>query len=120
MTGAAPFPSCSVKFRCATFARQLRAHERKHPNLRQLCEEVLAQIVKDPLNAERFPVIGASGGCRKARVPTDGGGKSGGFRLIYYVMGKDPRSVVPIALYPKNELASMSGQAIAALLRDVV
>jgi hypothetical protein len=38
------------------------------------------------LAPETWPVIPGTGGCRKARVARSGKGKSGGARIIYYVM----------------------------------
>lgn len=38
------------------------------------------------LAPEAWPVIPGTGGCRKARVARSGKGKSGGARIVYYVM----------------------------------
>lgn len=52
-------------------------------------------------------VIPGMGGLRKLRWAPAGRGKSGAFRVIYYVLHED-RPVLAIFLYGKNEQADLS------------
>ena len=59
------------------------------------------------LAPEAWPVIAGTGGCRKARAARGGKGKSGGARIIYYVIGR--RGVLYlIDVYAKNTKEDLS------------
>lgn len=49
-------------------------------------EERAAAELEIALAPEAWPVIPGTGGCRKARAARGGRGKSGGARIVYYVM----------------------------------
>ena len=57
--------------------------------------------------AERHPVIPGTGGYRKARWGRTGGGKSGGVRVIYYLMVR-PDLIFLADLYAKNEKENLT------------
>jgi hypothetical protein len=59
-------------------------------------------------------VVKGSGGVRKVRWSRQGGGKSGGVRVIYYnQLAKG--EVVLIFLYAKNEFESVAGEKLKEL-----
>ena len=47
------------------------------------------------------------GGLRKVRIPREGGGKSGGFRIIYVFGGSD-MPIFLVTVFAKNERANLS------------
>lgn len=61
--------------------------------------------------------VSLGGGLRKVRIPREGGGKSGGFRMIY-VFGGRHMPIFLITVFAKNEKANLTAkeQAIAVEL----
>lgn len=58
----------------------------------------------------RNPVTGVSIGCgvRKFRFARDGGGKSGGYRVIHFFSPDDGTPVFLITVFAKNEKANLT------------
>ena len=67
-------------------------------------QELEESIATEP---ERHPLIPGTGGFRKARWRRQGGGKSGGVRVIYYFMAR-PDLVFLADLYAKNEKENLT------------
>lgn len=58
----------------------------------------------------RNPTAGVSlgGGVRKVRFAREGGGKSGGYRVIHFFSGGDDMPVFLITVFAKNEKANLT------------
>jgi hypothetical protein len=58
----------------------------------------------------RNPLAGVSigGGVRKFRSARDGGGKSGGYRVIHFYSGEDDMPIFLITVFAKNEKANLT------------
>ena len=58
----------------------------------------------------RNPTAGVSigGGVRKVRVPREGGGKSGGYRVIHFYSEDDGTPIFLITVFAKNEKANLT------------
>lgn len=56
---------------------------------------------------EDHPVIAGSGGFRKARWARQGGGKSGGFRVIYFFIAP-PDQVFMASIYAKSRKQTLT------------
>ena len=56
---------------------------------------------------EDHPVISGSGGFRKARWARRGGGKSGGFRAVYFFLA-EPGRIYMAAFYAKSRKGTLS------------
>ena len=63
-------------------------------------------------------VIPGLGGIRKLRFAPEGRGKSGAFRVIYYLLNDDT-PILALLLYAKNEQANPSPEQRKRLLRAV-
>lgn len=63
---------------------------------------------------ERHPVIPGSGGFRKARWARQGGGKSGGYRVIYFLV-IDPGRIYMASIYAKSRKETLSATDQRAL-----
>ena len=63
-------------------------------------------------------VVVGLGGVRKLRWAPPGRGKSGAFRVIYYVVTRD-RPILALFLYGKNEQADLNAQQRQVALRWV-
>jgi len=79
----------------------------------------------------RNPTTGVSigGGVRKFRFARDGGGKSGGYRVIHFFSPDDATPVFMITVFAKNEKANLTkteteavktlGEVLAATYRSM-
>ncbi len=78
------------------------------------------QDLQDALveNPERGDLIRGGGGIRKVRHATQGRGKSGGVRVIYY-WAKDKEQVYMLMIYPKSKKDNLTA-AETAILRELV
>ena len=63
-----------------------------------------SKIAADPL---AYPVIPATGGCRKARWARGNRGKSAGVRAIFYYYVKG-QTVYFVSVYPKNQQENLT------------
>ena len=66
--------------------------------------------------------VSPDGGLRKARIPREDGGKSGGFRLIY-VFGGTRMPIFLVTIFAKNEKANLSRSELAsavALIKKIL
>jgi mRNA-degrading endonuclease RelE of RelBE toxin-antitoxin system len=80
--------------------------------------DMIAALASNPLAGDVIPGLG---GVRKLRFAPKGRGKSGAFRVIYYVL-TDDLPVLALLIYGKNEqsdLSSAQRKAIAALVMDI-
>ncbi len=97
------------------------------PGYRRRADELLSDAeqaaVVDVVAYEptRGDLIAGTGGLRKLRVASSGGGKRGGARVVYYFYNVD-FPVLLVALYAKNEKADLSAQEkkkFAALVKEI-
>ena len=58
----------------------------------------------------RNPMTGVSigGGVRKSRIAREGGGKSGGYRVIHFFSPEDDTPIFLITVFAKNEKANLT------------
>ena len=66
--------------------------------------ELIETLARDPLAGDVIPGLG---GVRKLRFAPKGRGKSGAFRVIYYVLADDV-PILALLLYGKNEQGDLS------------
>ncbi|MEO8714319.1 MAG: addiction module toxin RelE [Acetobacteraceae bacterium] len=77
--------------------------------------ELIAILGSDPLAGDVIPALG---GIRKLRFAAGGRGKSGGFRVIYYVLTHE-LPLVAITMYGKNERSDLTPAERAGALAIV-
>ncbi len=76
---------------------------------------VQAQLIRDP---KAGAVIRDTGGVRKMRVAARGRGKSGGFRVIYYL--SQPKGVVwMLTIYPKSETDTIPAHVLRQIREEI-
>lgn len=69
-------------------------------------------------NPKRGAVIRGSGGVRKVRWAEEGRGKSGGYRVIYFV--RDDKGVIwMLTMYPKNVADSIPGHVLKKIKEEI-
>jgi hypothetical protein len=69
------------------------------------------------VNPEAGKVVAGSGGVRKLRWAPPGRGKSGGYRVIYFVQ-REPGVIVMLTLYAKNVKDNIPGHILAQIRKE--
>jgi hypothetical protein len=67
-------------------------------------------------------LIRGSGGCRKVRVPREGAGKSGGYRVVtYFATGRAPVFLVAVlSKTSRDNFSDKEVQAMAAMSKGLI
>ncbi len=76
---------------------------------------LIATLAKDPLGGDLVPGLG---GIRKLRFAPSSQGKSGAFRIVYYVLNND-RPIPALLIYGKNEQANPTPDQRKSMLAAV-
>ena len=101
----------------AAFDRRAKRFLRKFPALEQELDELGKELLSNP---ELGTSIGA--GMYKIRLASKskGGGKSGGFRVVTYLLKKtsDSTEVFLLVIYDKSEEASINIKALKKMIED--
>ena len=94
---------------------------------RSLMSEVERQALIDFVVRNPLSGVSIGGGVRKFRFARDGGGKSGGFRVIHFFSLEEMLPIFLITVFAKNEKANLTaretelvkqlGEALAASYR---
>jgi mRNA-degrading endonuclease RelE of RelBE toxin-antitoxin system len=97
-----------------TFNRNLRTLAKKYRSIRQDIESVIKQLQQGELPGDR--VSGIAYAVFKLRVKNTDiqKGKSGGYRLIYYV--KTVNGIVLLTIYAKSEQENLLPEDIATII----
>ena len=77
--------------------------------------DLISMLAADPLAGALVPGLG---GIRKVRFAPIGRGKSGAFRVIYYV-GSEDLPILALLVYGKNEQANLSSAQRKAIMQVV-
>ena len=98
------------------FKRNLRALAKKYRHIRDDVEPVIAELQAGTLPGDQVPGIGYT--IFKVRVPNRdrARGKSGGYRIIYYL--RNANSIVLVTIYSKTEQADISTAQIRRIVGE--
>ncbi len=98
------------------FDKKLDRLERKYPKTIDAVDSLIDQLELDERPGQRVPRVGYA--VYKVRLPNRAArrGKSGGFRVIYYVQFSD--RVTLLTIYSKFEEIDISAREIQALARE--
>jgi mRNA-degrading endonuclease RelE of RelBE toxin-antitoxin system len=80
--------------------------------------ELIKALASNPMAGDVMPGLG---GVRKLRFAPKGRGKSGGFRVIYYVL-TESQPILALLIYGKNEQGDLSPaqrKVVAALAAEM-
>ncbi|GJD23998.1 hypothetical protein RIVM261_089540 [Rivularia sp. IAM M-261] len=99
-----------------TFNRNLRTLAKKYRNIRSDIQPVVNQLKLGELPGEEIPGIGFE--VFKVRVRNNDvqKGKSGGYRLIYYV--KTEKSIILLTIYTKSEQADVAADSVRGIIAE--
>jgi len=77
--------------------------------------QLQGELVKNP---EAGSVVRGSGGVRKLRWAATGRGKSGGYRVIYFV--RRPKGIIwMLTIYPKSVTDSIPGHVLKQIREEI-
>lgn len=102
----------------APFVRELRRLAKKYPAVVKQHEELVQQLKADERPGDKIPRVGVDVYKVRLANPSAKRGKSGGFRVIYYVQLVD--SVLLVTIYSKTEQTDISPEEIRRIVEELL
>jgi mRNA-degrading endonuclease RelE of RelBE toxin-antitoxin system len=99
-----------------TFNRNLRTLAKKYRNIRSDIQPIANKLKQGELPGEEIPGIGFEVFKVRVRNSDVQKGKSGGYRLIYYV--KTETSIILLTIYTKSEQADVPADSIRGIIAE--
>ncbi len=99
-----------------TFNRNLRALAKKYRNIRDDIQPVIEQLEQGELPGDRIPGIGYAVFKLRVRNSDTQKGKSGGYRLVYYV--KIAIEIILLTIYAKSEQVDIAVDDIRRIIAE--
>jgi hypothetical protein len=101
------------------FVRKAKTYKKKHVSLTSDLEELEASLIENPRMGED---LGAGLYKVRLQVKSKGKGKSGGYRIITYLLNQSNNDIVinMLTLYDKSEEESISKQDLLKLVRALL
>ncbi|MFN6513856.1 MAG: type II toxin-antitoxin system RelE/ParE family toxin [Nostoc sp. CreGUA01] len=99
-----------------TFNRNLRALAKKYRSIRNDIQPVIEQLQQGELPGDRVPDVGYTVFKLRVRNSDTQKGKSGGYRLIYYV--KTTTGIILLTIYTKSEQVDIATDDIRSIITD--
>lgn len=98
--------------------RQISRLRRKYPAVTSEVRKLVVQLENDQRPGDKVPDVGRD--VYKVRLPNPSAqrGKSGGFRVIYYV--RLAESVILVTIYSKTEQTDIAPERIRALIDEIL
>ena len=98
--------------------KEIKQLRRKYPAVTTEVRKLVVQLQDDQRPGDKIPSVGYD--VYKVRLPNPSAqrGKSGGFRVIYYVQLAD--SVILVTIYSKTQQSDISANAIKQILDDIL
>ncbi len=100
----------------ATFNRNLRTLAKKYRSIRSDVQPIIEQLERGELPGEEIPGIGYEVFKLRIRNSDVQKGKSGGYRLIYYV--KTATGIILLTIYTKSEQADIPADSIRSIIAE--
>ncbi|MBD1850804.1 type II toxin-antitoxin system RelE/ParE family toxin [Leptolyngbya sp. FACHB-711] len=99
-----------------TFNRNLRALSKKYRNIKNDIQPVIEQLQRGELLGDQIPGIRYTVFKLRVRNSDTQKGKSGGYRLIYYV--KTVTGIILLTIYAKSEQADIETEEIRSAISE--
>ena len=99
-----------------TFKRNLRALAKKYRSIRKDIQPVIEQLEQGESPGDRIPGIGYAVFKLRVRNSDTQKGKSGGYRLIYYV--KTETGIIFLTVYAKSEQVDIAAEDIRNIITE--
>jgi mRNA-degrading endonuclease RelE of RelBE toxin-antitoxin system len=99
-----------------TFTRKLDILAKKYRKIYQDVQPVIEQLEQGELLGDQIPNIGYPVYKMRIRNSSMQKGKSGGYRLIYYL--KTAHSIILLTIYTKSEQVNIAADDIRAIIAE--
>jgi mRNA-degrading endonuclease RelE of RelBE toxin-antitoxin system len=99
-----------------TFNRNLRALAKKYRSIRNDLQPVIEQLEQGELPGDQIPGVGYTVFKLRVRNSDTQKGKSGGYRLIYYV--KTAKGIILLTVYAKSEQVDIAAEDIQSIITE--
>jgi mRNA-degrading endonuclease RelE of RelBE toxin-antitoxin system len=99
-----------------TFNKNLRTLAKKYRSIRNDIQPVIEQLEQGELPGDQIPEIGYAVFKLRIRNSDAQKGKSGGYRLIYYV--KTAMAIILLAIYTKSEQVDIAADDIRSIIAE--
>lgn len=98
--------------------KEIKNLKRKYPAVTDEVRKLVDQLENDERPGDKIPGVGYD--VHKVRLPNPSArrGKSGGFRVIYYLKMAD--RVILVTIYSKTEQTDISPESIRRILADLL
>ena len=115
MSNDAKLMPVEIRF-TAEFKRNLRALAKRYRNIRSDIDPILSQLQDGEFVGEQIPRVGYT--LYKVRIRNSDArrGKSGGYRVIYYL--RTQTQVILVTLYSKSEQSDISPTEVRRIIRE--
>ena len=102
---------------CDSFKKAIKHFKKRYPNVTEDVSKAIRELQETPTKGD---VIRGAKGARKVRVANSdmNKGKSGGYRLLYYVVDEPTKSIYLVMLFAKNEQENISTKEVIELLKE--
>jgi len=100
------------------FQKEIKKLRRKYPAVTSEVRKLVLQLEEDERPGDKIAGVGYDVYKVRLSNPSAKRGKSGGFRVIYYVQLAD--SVILITIYSKTQQSNISPEAIRLVLEEIV
>lgn len=99
-----------------TFNRNLRALAKKYRSIQNDIQPIIEQLEQGELPGDRIPGVGYPVFKLRIRNSDTQKGKSGGYRLIYYV--KTATGIILLTVYAKSEQVDIAAEDIQNIITE--
>jgi mRNA-degrading endonuclease RelE of RelBE toxin-antitoxin system len=100
----------------STFNRNLRKLAKKYRSIRNDIQPIIEQLEQGQLPGDQIPGVGYAVFKLRVRNSDTQKGKSGGYRLIYYV--KTTTGIILLTLYTKSEQVDIAAEDIWNIITE--
>jgi mRNA-degrading endonuclease RelE of RelBE toxin-antitoxin system len=102
----------------APFKKDLRKLSRKYPAVLDELERLSLELQADERPGDKIPNVGYDVYKVRLKNPSAQKGKSGGFRVIYYIYVVD--KVYYLSIYSKSQQIDISPEEIRAIIEEIL
>jgi mRNA-degrading endonuclease RelE of RelBE toxin-antitoxin system len=99
-----------------TFNRNLHKLAKKYRSIRNDLQPVIAQLEQGELPGDQVPGVGYAVFKLRVRNSDTQKGKSGGYRLIYYL--KTTTAIILLTIYAKSEQVDIAADDVQSIIAD--
>jgi len=99
-----------------SFIRRLKELRRKYPHITEQVQRLIADLEQGETPGDQIQGTGYTAYKTRLANPDAGKGKSGGYRVIYYIRTVD--RVIAMLIYSKSDQVDVSTDEIRLLIED--